>query len=83
MSDDLTWTREAVVKCAHCGSPMIPDISSWDDKGCAWNCTTYGCPDWEGGGIEAEDLVSLGCPEWVAERMEALAEAVFHLENPS
>ena len=86
MSDELTWTLETVIKCDHCGEPMIPNVSGWEQDedgewGCDWNCTTYDCGDWGGSGISAEDLVALGCPAWLAERMEALADAVRELEE--
>jgi hypothetical protein len=78
---DLTWTKETVLVCDHCNEPMLPNVSTWDEEGCAWICTTYDCPDWAGDEIESEDLIAIGCPEWVAERLTALSDAVLEIEN--
>lgn len=87
-TNDMAWTRETVLVCDGCNKPMIPNLSTWDDgdgnpddAGYGWSCTTYGCGDFTGGEIEAEDLVALGVPEWVAERIEALSNAVLELGN--
>jgi hypothetical protein len=78
-TNDMAWTREEVLVCDGCNKPMIPNISTYDDEGYGWSCTTYGCGDFTGGEIEAEDLIALGVPEWVAERMEALSNAVLEM----
>jgi hypothetical protein len=80
----IEWTEDTVIVCAHCDQKMFPNISTWDYEdggGCAWNCMTYGCGDWSGSEIEAEDLVALGVPYWIAERVEALSNAVSDLEE--
>lgn len=71
---------EHVLTCI-CGKPMIPNISTGDEDGYGWICTNRQCGDWTGGEIEAEDLIVCGCPRWLAERIEALADAVLELEN--
>lgn len=75
------WTEDTVIVCDGCDQKMFPNISTWDDEGCAWNCTTYGCGDWSGGEIEAEDLVVLGVPYWIAERIESLSDAILEMER--
>jgi hypothetical protein len=75
------WTEDTVIVCDHCDQKMFPNISTWDDEGCGWNCTTYGCGDWSGGEIEAEDLVVLGVPYWIAERIESLSDAILEMER--
>jgi hypothetical protein len=75
------WTEDTVIVCYHCDQKMFPNISTWDDEGCAWNCTTYGCGDWSGSEIEAEDLVVLGVPYWIAERIESLSDAISEMER--
>jgi hypothetical protein len=78
---DRTWTLETVIKCDHCSKPMIPNQSTWDEDGCAWICTTFGCPYFAGEEIEPEDLEAVGVPEWVAERIAALADAFLESED--
>jgi hypothetical protein len=78
---DLQWTRETVIECDGCNKPMIPNVSTMDEDGCGWSCTTYGCGDFTGSEIEAEDLIALGVPAWVAERMESLSNALLEMEN--
>lgn len=75
------WTLETVVECDHCHKPMFPNVSLEDEDGVPWNCMTYGCGDWSGGEIEAEDLEALGVPTWIAERIAALSDAVLELEQ--
>ena len=75
MSNELAWTEDTVCVCDPCGSPMIPNVSTMDEEGCAWSCTTYGCPDFTGDEIETEDLEALGVPTWIADRFAALSSA--------
>jgi hypothetical protein len=78
----IEWTEDTVVDCDYCEKVMFPNISTWDDEdggGCGWNCMTYGCPEFTGGEIEAEDLEALGVPTWIAERIEALSNAVLEM----
>ena len=69
------------INICDCGYPTIPNISTGDEDGYVWICTNFRCGDWAGGEIEAEDLIVCGCPRWLAERIEALADAVLELEN--
>ena len=75
MNDELSWTLETVVKCDHCDKPMIPSVDTWDEEGCGWSCVTADCGDYNDN-LYADDWVALGCPAWVAERVEALTEAL-------
>ena len=77
----MNWTIETVLVCAHCHKPMLPNVSTWDEEGCAWICTTSGCPDFTGDEIETEDLEALGVPSWIAERVAALADAYLDKED--
>jgi hypothetical protein len=74
------FNLEDVLICI-CGKPMIPNISTGDEDGYGWSCTNHFCKDWTGGEIEAEDLIACGCPEWLAERIEALSDAMLNLED--
>ena len=74
------WTKKTVLVCTGCNKPMLPNLSTWDEEGCGWNCTTFGCGDFTGGEIEAEDLIALGVKPWIALRIEALSNAVLELE---
>ena len=79
----MNWTLETVIVCDGCSKPMFPNISTWDDEdggGCGWNCMTYGCGDWSGGEIQAEDLIALGVEPWIADRIEALSDAILEME---
>lgn len=76
-----TWTLETVIVCDGCNKPMFPNLSTWDDEGCAWICTTALCGDWSGSEIEAEDLIAVGVEPWIADRIEALANALLDLEG--
>lgn len=71
------FTLDDCIVCDHCHKPMIPNLSTdeGDGEGYGWSCTTYGCGDFTGEQIEAEDLVACGCPQWLAERMQALSDA--------
>jgi hypothetical protein len=80
-TEPTTWTEETVIKCDGCNQPMIPNLSTWDEEGCVWSCTTFNCSDFTGGEIEAEDLIAVGVPEWVAKRIHALADAVLEMEG--
>ena len=77
----IEWNEDTVVDCDYCEKVMFPNISTWDDEGCAWNCMTYGCSEFTGGEIEAEDLEALGVPHWIAERIEALSNAILELQD--
>lgn len=69
------FALEDVVTCDGCGKPMLPNLSTEDEDGLGWSCTTFGCGDFAGEQIEAEDLVACGCPAWVAERLASLSDA--------
>ena len=69
------FTLFDVISCDHCKKPMFPNVSTHDEDGMAWNCTTPGCGDFTGDEIEAEDLIACGCPPWIAKRMNALSDA--------
>jgi len=70
------WTSESVIVCDGCNSPMLPNLSTWEDSdGCGWICTDGDCSNFTGGEIEAEDLEALGVPAWIAARVAALADA--------
>ena len=73
------FTLFDVISCDHCKKPMFPNVSTHDEDGMAWNCTTPGCGDFTGDEIEAEDLIACGCPPWIAERMNALSDACYDL----
>lgn len=84
----ISWNEDTVMDCDRCEKPMFPNLSTWEDdleepefSGCAWSCTTYGCAEFTGGEIEAEDLEALGVPAWIAERIEALSNAVLELQG--
>lgn len=70
------WNLEDVYTCDGCEEPMIANISTGDNDGYGWICTTGNCPEFSGGEIEAEDLIAVGVPEWVAKRIEALADYI-------
>lgn len=69
------WTRDTVVTCI-CDQPMFPNISTGDEEGFGWSCTTIGCGDYTANEIQAEDLVAVGVPEWVANRLVTFIESV-------
>lgn len=75
------WTLETVIVCDQCNKPMFPNLSTWDEEGCAWICTTSHCRDWTGSELEAEDLIAVGVEPWIADRIEALANAILDLEE--
>ena len=70
----VEWTRDTVMVCDSCQEPMFPNLSTWDDDGCVWICTTAECSEWSGSELEAEDLVAVGCPPWIALRVIDLTE---------
>lgn len=74
-------SEDDVAVCDHCDKPMIPNVSTEDEDGMGWSCTTLECGDFTGDEIDADDLMRVGVPEWVAERMMALAEAVAELQS--
>lgn len=76
----IEFDMSNVVICT-CEKPMIPNLSTGDEDGYGWTCTTLWCGEWAGGEIEAEDLIACGCPEWLARRIEALSDAILTLEN--
>lgn len=73
-----TFELKDVIVC-DCGEPMLPNLSTEDSEGMAWNCTNSSCRDFTGGEIEAEDLIACGVPEWVAHRIEALSDALLEI----
>lgn len=70
------WTRETVIVCDGCNRPMLPNVSTLDNEGCAWICLTPNCSDFTGDEIEVEDLTAVGVPEWVAELLAALFDKI-------
>jgi hypothetical protein len=69
-----TWNIQNVLTCDHCNEPLIANLSTEDEEGYGWICTTQDCPDFTGFEIEAEDLIACGCPPWLAQRIEHLAD---------
>lgn len=70
---ETLFNRESVITCI-CGEGMFPNISTEDEEGYGWSCTTLDCGDYTANEIEPEDLVAVGVPEWVAIRLVTLIE---------
>jgi hypothetical protein len=62
------------VTCDGCGGPMIPNVSTLDDDGCAWICIDPRCPDCHAEELEAGDLIEAGVPEYLAGRLAVLLD---------
>lgn len=84
------FTRDQLVTCEECGSPMLPNLSTEDEDGYGWACVNVTCADGrhEADEVEAEDLVAVGVPEWLAilveraiERLAAEREHVAELRS--
>lgn len=75
----VEWDETTVMVCDSCKKPMFPNLSTWDDDGCVWICTTPDCSEWSGGELEPEDLVAVGCPPWIALRVAELADKLLEL----
>lgn len=87
-----TWDGDTVIVCDTCGGRMLPDISTHDDyttvnhgdtdddddtgDGYGWICMTPTCSEFDGDGVEVEDLVAVGVPYWVASRVCGLVDAL-------
>jgi hypothetical protein len=71
-----SWTADTVVLCDGCGQPMLPNVSTLDDEGCAWICLTLGCSDYTAEELEFEDLTAVGVPYWVANQITKLIESL-------
>jgi hypothetical protein len=55
---------------------MFPNISTGDEEGYGWSCTTIGCGDYSAPEIDAEDFIAVGVPEWVANRLVTFIQSV-------
>jgi len=47
---------------------MVPNVSTIDERGCAWICLDPDCPELAATELEAEDLVEAGVPAELARR---------------
>lgn len=70
------FDQDNVLSCDRCGQWMIPNISTGDEEGYGWICTSEDCPDFNGYELETEDLILCGVPAWVAIRIAALVERI-------
>jgi hypothetical protein len=67
-------TELLAMTCDACGEPMLPNVSTLDERGCLWICINPRCPELRVGELEVGDLVEAGVPEALAGRLTRLID---------